>query len=189
MNVALRPPMTQDGFFAWAEGRDERYEFDGRQPIEMTRPNNRHSQICHNLYFALRTRLRGTGYQVLGPDAGVETVDEAVRYPDALVTGSTVPGAGRVVPGVVVAFEVISPGSDRNDRIVKLRDYGAVRSIRRYVIVEQSSIGLTVFYRAESETAWNAKALIAGDALPMPEIGIELPVVELYEAIDFSDAP
>jgi hypothetical protein len=37
MNVALRQPvMTRDGFFLWAEAREERYEFDGFAPVAMT---------------------------------------------------------------------------------------------------------------------------------------------------------
>lgn len=45
-----------------------------------------HSIITQNLHAALRARLRGSPCRSLGPDAGVETVGTAVRYPDALVT-------------------------------------------------------------------------------------------------------
>jgi hypothetical protein len=36
MNVALRRTMTREDFLAWAEGQEERYEFDGFQPVAMT---------------------------------------------------------------------------------------------------------------------------------------------------------
>ncbi len=88
------------------------------------------------------------------------------------------------MPGVVVVFEVLSQMSGRTDRIDKLREYHAVASIRRYVILEHTSVGLIVFERAKTENAWKATALTADDTLLMPEIGIEVPVTEFYENSD-----
>lgn len=189
MTVALREPqMTRAKFFAWAEAQDARYEFDGVQPVAMTGGSVNHSQITLNIHFALRTRLRGTGCRPLGPDAGVATIGDAVRYPDALVTCTRVTSTAHTVEGVVVVFEVLGPTSGRTDRIVKLREYRAVASIRRYVIVEHAGIGLTVFARADGDAAWTTTALTAGDTLPLPEVGIEIPVAELYEDVDLADA-
>jgi Uma2 family endonuclease len=185
MNVALRKPqMSREQFLDWAQAREERYEFDGFQPVAMTGGTANHSQIAQNLYFALRTRLGATGCRPLGADAGVATIDDAVRYPDALVTCAKFPGTERLIPGVVVVFEVLSPTSGQIDRIVKVREYRAVPSIRRYVILEYASMGLTVLSRAEGVHEWTATALTADDTLPMPEIGIEIPVAELYEGTD-----
>lgn len=128
MNVPIRKPWTQEQFFSWAEAQDARYEFDGFQPIAMTGGNVRHSAIGINVQTALRNKLRGRGCCPYGPDAGVETVGKAVRYPDALVTCSEADGDARVVPDVVVIFEVLSPTSGRVDRIVKVREYAAVPS-------------------------------------------------------------
>ena len=36
MIVALRPPMSREEFFLWAEAQDERYESDGWQPVRIT---------------------------------------------------------------------------------------------------------------------------------------------------------
>ncbi len=185
MNIALREPrMTRQEFFDWAQTQDTRYEFDGFQPVAMTGGTVRHSQITQNIHFALRTRLRGTGCRPLGPDAGVATIGDTVRYPDALITCIAVPDTAYLVPGAVVVFEVLSPTSGRTDRIVKVREYRTVSSIQRYVIVEHSSVGLTVFERASGDNGWAATTLTGDDTLRMPEIGIELPVAELYEGVD-----
>jgi Uma2 family endonuclease len=186
MSVVLRRPgMTRDEFFAWAEADGGRWEFDGFAPVAMTGGNLSHSQIGVNLVTALRTRLRGAPCRPLGPDAGLATIGDTVRYPDALVTCTKFPGEARVVPGVVVVFEVLSPTSGRVDRIVKLREYRAVPTIRRYVIPEYASAELTVFTRNAAEADWVAVPLAAEDMLRMPEIGIEIPVAELYEDVEF----
>jgi Uma2 family endonuclease len=187
MNIALRKIWTQDEFFPWAEAQDVRYEFDGVQPVAMTGGTNNASGIGVNLIAVLHGKLRGSGCRQLGPDAGVETVDNAVRYPDALVTCTKFKGEAKVVPGVVVVFEVLSPTSGRIDRIVKVREYAAVPSIRRYVILESSSIGLTVMEREGPGEAWRTTVLTSDDILRMPEIGIEISVGDIYEDITFSD--
>ena len=114
---------------------------------------------------------------------------DAVRYPDALVTCSEVPGDAHVVPGAVAVFEVLSPTFGRTDRIVKLREYRAVSSIRRYVILEHASVGLIVLTRTGSDEDWTATALTAEDTLRMPEIAAEIPVAEFYEGVEFSAVP
>jgi Uma2 family endonuclease len=187
MNIALREPMmTREQFFQWAQAQDVRYEFDGFQPVAMTGGNLRHNIVSLNIQAALRQRLRGTGCRPLGIDAGVATVGDSVRYPDVLVTCSPITGDEYVTPNVVVVFEVISPASGRVDRIVKVREYAAVPSILRYVIVESASIGLTVLERRTADQKWTVTTLMAEDVLLLPEVGIEVPVAELYEGLEFA---
>jgi Uma2 family endonuclease len=186
MNAPLRKPWTQDQFFAWASTQEGRYEYDGFEPVAMTGGNNRHSVIMRSLHRALDARLRRGPCQPLGPDAGVATVGTAVRYPDALVTCSQFDLAARTVPDVIVVFEILSPTSGQIDRIIKVREYAAVPSIRRYVILESSSAGLLVFEREDAKEAWKAITLTDEDILRVPEISIEIPVAEFYDSIDFS---
>jgi Uma2 family endonuclease len=151
----------------------------------MTGGNAAHSLITRRLHRALDTRLRQGACQPLGPDAGVETVNSAVRYPDALVTCSKFELADKTIPGVIVVFEILSRTSGRVDRIVKVREYAAVASIRRYVILESTSVGLTVMERSGPDEVWRTTVLTNDDTLGMPEIGIEIPVAELYESMSF----
>ena len=188
MSIALRKPrMTPEKFFAWAQAQDIRYEFDGFEPVAMTGGTANHSQITQNILVALRSRSRGSDCRPLGPDAGVATVGGAVRYPDALVTCAKVRGDAQIIPGVVVVFEVLSPTSGRTDRIIKLREYRAIGTVRCYVILEHNSVGLTVFTRRDEDQDWTARALTVEDILQLPEIGIEIPVAELYENVDLPE--
>jgi Uma2 family endonuclease len=183
MNVPLRKAWTQEEFFPWAEAQDVRYEFDGVEPVAMTGGNAGHDVITFNIRTCLRNRLRGSSCRPFGPNAGVETIDKAVRYPDGVVTCSKVESEARVIPDAVIVFEVVSPSSGRTDRIVKVREYAAVPSIRRYVIVESSSMDLTVMERSGPDEIWRTTVLTKEDVLRMPEIGIEIPIAEFYEDI------
>jgi Uma2 family endonuclease len=188
MTIALRKPrMSREEFFDWAEAQDGHYEFDGFAPVAMTCGTVRHSRIALNIQAALGSRLKEKRCRSLGLGAGVRTVGEAVRYPDALVTCSKVDDAAREVPGVVVVFEVLSPTSGHTDRITKLLEYRAVPSIRRYVIVEYASAALTVHARAEAGGDWITTALTSDAILMLPEIGSEIPVAELFAGTDLAN--
>jgi Uma2 family endonuclease len=186
MSATIRvPAMTRDQFFDWAEAQDARYEFDGFEPVAMTGGNLNHNRIAFNIHRALYGRLKGSGCEPLGLDAGVATIGDTVRYPDAVVTCSPAQGGSRLVPNPVVVFEVISPTSGHVDRIVKVREYAAVDSIRRYLIVESASAGLTVHERQAAGQKWTVTTVMADDLLPLPEVGVEIPVAEIYEDVDF----
>jgi Uma2 family endonuclease len=186
MSTTAIQPWTQAQFLDWAAARDERYEFDGIRPVAMTGGNANHSAVTLNLHTALRSRLRGTGCSSFGPDLGVSTTGNAIRYPDALITCTKFPGTDRLAPDPVVVFEVISPTSARVDRVIKLREYQDVASIRRYVILESANAGLWVLEKRADE-GWFTTALTTGDTLALPGVNLAIPVAELYEGIEFPE--
>ena len=136
----------------WAEAQDGRHEFDGLQPVPMGGGTNNHGRIACNLLVALHLGLRGSPCEAFGSDAGgVATTANKVRHPEATVTCSEAPGTTRLIPDPVVAFEVMSPSPAGIGRGVKLREYQAIPSIRRYVLIEQDSIAFTVHARHDAE--------------------------------------
>ncbi len=181
MTVALRRPMTIAEFLAWEERQELRFEFDGFQPVGMTGGTMAHEIIGNTLRGLLRDRLRGTPCRALGPTLKVEVMGR-IRYPDAFVSCTPVPPDTTVIRDPVVVFEILSPSTSRTDRIEKLREYQATSSIRSYVILEQDSVAATLFARRDGE--WVVRALTGDDALALPDIGVELPLGDIYADID-----
>ena len=177
MSSALHKPMTLDAFLAWEERQEPRYEFDGFAPVAMTGGTLGHGKIQRNLTTTLTLRLRGSRCEPYGPDVKIE-VAGSIRYPDMLVICSPQSDRDALAKNPVVVFEIVSPSSSRTDRFVKAREYGNTASIQRYVILEQTSQSATVFTRMNG--IW-ASTILDGDAdLDMPEIGISVPLSELY---------
>ncbi len=121
MNLALRKPMTLAEFLEWEERQPLRYEFDGVGPVAMTGGTAGHADIQANLAAALRTRLRGKRCRFYGSDLKFQVADGQVRYPDGMLVCSPVDRTATVVYEPVVVFEVLSPSTARDDRIVKAR--------------------------------------------------------------------
>jgi len=183
MNVIARKPMTLQEFLAWEERQELKYEFDGTQPVAMTGGTRAHAVLQGNLAASLITRLRGKPCRFFGSDLKIE-VAGSIRYPDGFVVCTPGANASTVVHDPVVVFEVLSASTAGTDRITKNQEYAATPSIRRYVMLEQDRIAATVFERSGDD--WVGHVLGEQAVLQMPEIGIGLPLVELYEGIDLS---
>jgi Uma2 family endonuclease len=183
MNVALRKPMSLADFLEWEERQPIRHEFDGVAPEAMTGGTIGHAGIQRNLARALGNRLSGKPCQFFGSDLKIRVAGDHIRYPDGIVVCTPLDRTATVAHDPVVIFEVLSPSTASTDRIVKAREYQATSSVQRYVMLEQDRVGATVYARAGD--SWTFDILPEGAVLAMPEIGIEVPLAELYEGLAF----
>jgi Uma2 family endonuclease len=187
MSVALQKPITLAEFLAWEERQELRYEFDGFEPVAMTGGTIAHDQITFDLRTALVTRLAGKPCRPLGPNVKI-IVDGRARYPDAIVVCRPVSPTATVADDPVVVFEVLSDGSSETDLIDKNREYRATPSIQRYVVLQQTHRAAIVFVRRED--GWLSEIVSGMDArLDLPEIGITVPLREVYANVELPDMP
>ena len=167
MNLTVRKPMTLAEFLAWEERQEQRYEFDGSEPVAMaggTAPMPTFNAILpwrseagcaesHASFTAATSRSR--------------SAENSSRYPDGMVVCSPLIRPPRSSADPVVIFEVLSPSTAAKDRIVKAREYQATPSVQRYVMLEQARIGATVYVRAAD--GWSVLILKEDDTLDLPE--------------------
>jgi Uma2 family endonuclease len=173
--------MSVDAFLAWEREQDLRYEFDGLGAVAMTGGTVAHSEIGTSLVEALRRRLRGGPCRALRGDLKI-LAHGRIRYPDATITCSALDNGADIVPEPVVVFEIISASTASIDRITKNEEYRLTPSIRHYVMLEQTTMAATMFSRQGEN--WIG-ALLTGDAvLVFAELGIELPLAEIYAGLD-----
>jgi len=184
MSVAVRKPMTLEEFLAWEEGQELRWEFDGFAPVAMTGGTVEQALIQANLIRALGNRLHGGPCRVLGSHVKI-AVAGSIRYPDALVVCSPTTRGATVITEPAVVFEVLSPSTASVDRIVENQEYRDTPSIRRYVMLEQDRPGATIFSRDADD--WVGHVLAGEAVIAMPEIGIELPLAELYDGVALAE--
>jgi Uma2 family endonuclease len=186
MDGALRKPMSLAAFLDWEERQELRYEFYGFDPVAMTGGTSEHSAIQRNLITALTNRLRDKPCQPHGSELKI-AVAGSIRYPDAFVVCSPLARGTTVVTEPVVVFEILSPSTATTDRIVKNQEYRDTPSIQRYVMLEQDRKAATVFARHDDDWAGH---IVSGDViLAMPEIGLDLPLAELYDGVTFVEPP
>ena len=183
MGATLRKPMTKQEFLEWEERQPTKFEFDGFSPVAMAGGTRNHATLQRNLAISVGGRLRGKPCDYFGNDLKVET-GPGYRYPDGIVVCTPGPGASTWVSDPVVLFEVLSPSTAGADQITKNQEYAAIPSVKRYVLLAQDRLGATVFERVGEDWVGH---VITGDAtLRLPEIGIELPLAELYDGVEIA---
>jgi hypothetical protein len=76
----------------------------------------------------------------------------------------------------------MSDSSARTELATKNHGYEGIPTVRRYIVLSQDEMAGTVFERIGTD--WVGHLLRADTILRMPEIDIEIPLVELYEGVD-----
>jgi Uma2 family endonuclease len=180
MSAALQP-MTLADFLAWEDRQPDRWEFDGFRPVAMTGGTVAHVAIGGNIRLELGNRLRGSGCEPFGPNSRI-IVAGRVRYPDALVTCSAQDRKATIITDPVIVFEVLSDSTGYTDTFEKLREYSATPSIRRYVVVHQDHVAAILYARDGSRVV--VETVGPGGTLDLPDIGIALPLDDLYRGVE-----
>jgi Uma2 family endonuclease len=186
MSAVLKQSMTLEAFLDWEHRQELKYEFDGFQPVAMTGGSAAHSTIQVNLMGLLFNKLRGHRCRVHGSELKILVAGRS-RYPDAFIVCSPVSSDALVVQNPIVVFEILSPSTSYRDRFEKNWEYRDTPSIQRYVILEQSRPAAMVFSRDGAD--WVGHVLPGDVDLVLPEVGITLPLAELYEGVTFSPDP
>jgi Uma2 family endonuclease len=180
MTIATETRMTVDDFLAWAEVQHERYEFVRGRLVLMAGGSETQNDIQVNLLAALKARLRGGPCKPNGPDLLVRIDERTGRFPDASVT------CGRegknYITAPVAVFEILSSSTEAVDRGDKRRQYQSLASLHHYVLLAQDVVRAELFTRTEQ--GWLFQEFEGPEAeLPLPALGIALPLAELYDGV------
>lgn len=182
--IAAAHRWTTAEFLAWEERQPLRYEFDGTRPVAMTGGTAAHDRIRVNLIAALANRLRGSRCSPHAGDLKVQAGGN-VRYPDAFVTCRPIDRRATIAAEPVIIFEILSASTAVVDRVVKNEEYRSIPSVQRYVMLEQERRAATVFERQGVD--WVGHLLANEATIDLTEIGCAIPLMELYDGIDFAE--
>jgi Uma2 family endonuclease len=153
----------------------------------MAGSRNVHNSIAVNTIIALGVRLRGRTCRVFNSDTKVRIrLPRRIRfyYPDASVVCRPNKREESYQDKPVVIAEVISESTRRIDEVEKKEYYSKIPALRVYLLIEQELPAVVAYRRGKDgfqrEIYEGLKAVI-----PLLEIDAELPLAELYEAIEF----
>ena len=177
--------LSVDEYLTLERTSEVKHEFVGGIVYAMAGGSYTHNLIASNFLVALGPRLRGTPCKALNSDTRIRVRSaHHVRfyYPDASVICGSSGETYQEEPRVLV--EVLSPSTRRVDETEKRDAYLTVPGLQAYLLVEQDGPEVVVFRRTEQGFAREVyRGLDA--VIPLPAIQAELPLAELYEAVDF----
>lgn len=181
---------TTEEFFGWQERQEERYELVGGFPLRMMAgAKNRHDDIAVNLIIAFGNKLRGGRCTPFTGDGSVETFLGQIRRPDVGVDcGVRDPNGLQAAEPRLVA-EILSPSTRDSDTLEKVPEYKAVESIDTILVVEPNAADVFVWRRG-ADRGWTRERIEGLDeTIPLPSLGIQLTLAEIYEGIAFPVPP
>lgn len=147
-----------------------------------------HSLISTNTTTALGKRLSPGRCRVLNSDFKIRIRSERgfrFYYPDCSVVCTAIPLGASFFENPSVIVEVASPSTRRVDEGEKREGYLGVESLGAYLLVDSEQARVTVWRRAES--GFESEVYTDSTAsIPLPEIGVELPLAEIYANVDWT---
>jgi Uma2 family endonuclease len=103
----------------------------------------------------------------------------ASRYPDVSITRRPVGDRDDSIADPILAIEVVSPSTEREDRGRKKFDYLATPSIQQCAIIEQDARRIDLYTRAGD--IWTNEIIQDEAVLRLPCIGVEISLDTIYE--------
>jgi Uma2 family endonuclease len=185
MSASAEKKMTVEEFFAWAEGREGRWELEAGAPLAMSPERVAHGETKGAVFIALTNAVRRAGAPCRAvPDGATVRISADTAFePDALVyCGPRLPRDAIVIPNPVIVVEVLSPGTEGRDRGVKLRGYFSLPSVMHYLILDPDK-RLIIHHRRGQDDLLETRISIGGIVRLEPP-GLDLPVVELFAPED-----
>ena len=181
--------MTVEEYFAFDEASEYKNEYIDGEVYPMTGGTAYHAEIMLNLGFALGLRLRGGGFHFYSSAMRNSVSPTRYLYPDL----SVVRGEPALDEQAINLFnptlvaEVLSPATANRDRGFKRGMYQSIPSLQVYLIIDQFIARVEVDSRQDG--AWHTQEYSGVDAvIPLPALGCELPLAEIYAGIEFDPA-
>ncbi len=168
-----------------------KHEYLGGVVYAMAGGRNAHNLIASNTLVAFGARLRGKPCRPYNSDTKIRIRQALLTrfyYPDTSVICRPNPPTDSFQDEPAIIVEVLSKGTRRLDEGEKKDAYLTIPSLAAYLLVEQEMPAVVTLRRGENGFA---REVYEGmDAvIPLPEIEVQLPLAEVYEAVEFSPEP
>jgi len=168
-----------------------KHEYLGGVVYAMAGARNVHNTIASNTLVAVGSRLHGRPCRPFNSDTKIRIdLPGHIRfyYPDASVSRRPNPPTDSFQDEPAVLFEVLSRRTRRIDEGEKKDAYLTIPSLGVCVHIEQETAAVVAFRRTND--GFVREVYQGLDAvLPLGEIGIDLPLAEVYETVEFAPEP
>ncbi|NOT60422.1 MAG: Uma2 family endonuclease [Acidobacteria bacterium] len=180
---------TLEEYFALEQSGEGRYEYWDGDIICMSGGTQQHAQISENMFYLLRTKLRGSTCSSKAAETPIKTPQwPPYRYPDTSVYCGK-PAYEKdngidVLLNPTLVIEVLSPATARLDHGKKKEAYQDLPSLQQYLLISQHEVHLTLYTRIGNK--WQRHDFTdLQDRMALVSINCELALKDVYENVEF----
>ncbi len=183
MNIRPDLIMTREAFKAWVARQETKHEWVKGRVTMMIRVSNYHARILRNVMAALIARLDLDKWDIQAEAFGVE-MSESLRYPDLLVEPLQQTKSYDAAKPILIV-EIQSSSTTKTDMIEKPAEYFERASLETYLVLNQDEPIAWVWQRrADGSVPASPEEIVGRSAtVPVPGLGLDLPMAELYRGL------
>lgn len=188
--AAAERRMTVAEFLTWDDGTDTRYELIDGVPVAMAPPQTAHGTIQARLSGRIDRALEGRPPCRPITEAGVVSPRRSHTFFVADIAVTCAPhrrDADHMVTDPILLVEILSEGTDREVRRVKLPEYRLIPGLREILLVDSRARFAELHRRLDGER-WLVD-LARGDeaVLRLESVGADVPLGALYAGLELED--
>jgi len=188
---SIRRTFTPEEYLLIERHAPYRSEFLDGEIYAMAGATRKHNTIVGNLTAELQVRLKGTPCQVMSSDMKVDTRRGGLySYPDLLIVCGEqkyLDSTEDVLLNPTVLIEVLSPSTEKYDRITKFARYKHIKTLREYVLVSQDSVRIDRYFLDPSGN-WPLSTVAGPESsLVLESVPVSIALRDIYDRISFAE--
>ncbi|HLJ54852.1 MAG TPA: Uma2 family endonuclease [Chthonomonadaceae bacterium] len=181
---------SEDEYFDFEQSSFGRWEYVNGEIRAVAGGTDDHNTILGNVGTALRVALSGKACRVYFAEMKLHTCDGINTFPDvAVVCGPRQYYRNRkdVVTNPILIAEVLSDSTAGYDRGDKFDHYKTIAALQDYLMVFQDKPH--VILNTRGGDGWIERDYVGLESVvPLPSLGVELALADVYEQIEFDGA-
>lgn len=191
MSEAALRPMTEAEFLDWQRHQALRYELVGGVPRAMTGARFRHDRVLGNCFNALFSTLESidSPCHPFTADIAVRVPSGDLRRPDVAVYCPPFDEDAMVSDRPRLVIEVLSESTEDTDQHVKVDEYQRMETVEHILLVAPRVVDVLAWARAEDRSWRSARFQSLEDEIPLPALGVSLPLARLYRSVELRPRP
>jgi Uma2 family endonuclease len=181
---------TIDEYYELEENSVHKNEFRNGKIITMPNASINHNRISTNILVQLSIlSYKEQAFEVFSPDQKNHISEKTVVYPDvSVVLGAIEKHNKFAITNPILLFEVASQSTARYDRGGKFKKYQSISSFKEYVLVDQETPSVEVFFK--TELGWVVEIYLGlEETVQLKSIDCEIKMSDIYRTIEDLEYP
>lgn len=179
---------TPEEYLDLERASDIKHEYYGGEIFAMSGASREHNLVAGNIHTEFNVALRGGPCEVYPSDMRVLIEATGLfTYPDVVVAYDGPRFGDQHVDTLLnptLVVEVLSPSTERYDRVTKAGMYRSIPSLRAYLFAAQDRPRLELYTRAADGASWLLTVAEGIDAaLHVPTVGVDLALANVYTKV------
>ena len=184
MGPAAKSHLSLAEYNQLEEETNTRYEYHDGEVFAMAGGEPKHGSIAGNALTLLNNALFSKACNVFNSDVKIHISSiKKSYYPDVSIVCGPVERSKKDVRAIinpVLLVEVLSKSNAAFDRGAKFEDYSRLASLREYVLIEQDTQVVQVYYRDSPDALWQMQWFRDTANVVLRSIDITLKLADLY---------